>query len=92
MEQVASQRKAELTGLGRSLFEGAPDPLLLVDPDTDRILEANSRATTLLGRDSESLAEFCFAELIVAIRGVTIEQSDPSSVTAASRGSPANSA
>ena len=84
MDQVATQRRTELTGLGRSLFEGAPDPLLLVDPDTDLILEANSRATTLLGQDSESLAEFRFAELVTAIRGSTTEQSDLSSVTAAS--------
>ncbi len=63
MEQSVT-RQTELTGLGRALFENAPDALLLVDPDSDRIFEANPLATRLLGRDRESLTELCFADLI----------------------------
>ncbi len=69
MEQSVTRQTTELTGLGRALFENAPDPLLLVDPETDRILEANPLATRLLDRDRDSLTELCFADLIANCLG-----------------------
>ena len=83
MEHAAAQHRTELTGLGRSLFEGAPAPLLLVDPDTDRILEANLRAATLLGRDSESLFGLSFADLLAGSRGGTSDREERRQRTAA---------
>jgi PAS domain S-box-containing protein len=83
VEQAATRQRTELTGLGRALFEGAPDPLLLVDPDTDRILEANPRAARLLGRDSDSLTELRFAELIASGRDSSESQTTAASLAEA---------
>ena len=82
MNHAVTRQRTELTGLGRSLFESAPDPLLLVDPDTDRILEANPRAARLLGRDRAALIALRFAELIAG--GVANQQTEPGQATAAS--------
>ena len=84
MEHAATRQRTELTGLGRSLFEGAPDPLLLVAPDTDRILEANPRAAQLLARDIDSLTELRFAELIANRRGSSDAHTARRQTTAAS--------
>ena len=84
MEQAVTRQRTELTGLGRALFEGAPDPLLVVDANTDRILEANARAAQLLRRDSEALTELHFADLIVNGRGSSESQTTRRRMTAAS--------
>ncbi|WP_373510928.1 PAS domain S-box protein [Thiocapsa sp.] len=48
----------------RNIFDSANDAILVVDPDTDRIIEANAQAARMLGYDS--------AELTGAVRVSTI--------------------
>jgi len=47
----------------RTLFEGAPDAIFLADPDTGIIIEANSRASELIGRPREEIIGMHQAEL-----------------------------
>src|SRR5262245_9477777 len=42
-------RHDELEGLAQALFEESGDALLLFDPDTDQLLDANSTAQRLTG-------------------------------------------
>ena len=56
-EQVRCQRALSRSeSIYRAVFEEAPDPLLLADPNTGRITDANEAAAHLLGRSRESLA------------------------------------
>ena len=47
----------------RTLFEGAPDAIFLADPDIGIIIEANSRASELIGRPREEIIGMHQAEL-----------------------------
>ena len=56
-EEVRCQRALSRSeSIYRAVFEEAPDPLLLADPETGRITDANEAAADLLGRSRESLA------------------------------------
>ena len=53
-----------LSGLAHALFAAAPDALLLVDPPTERVLDANPMAQALSGRPRDQLVGRRVGELI----------------------------
>jgi PAS domain S-box-containing protein len=59
-------------GAFRTLFELHPDAQMLWDPLGDRIIEANQRACTLLGRDRKSLLALSVSALHRGERGALV--------------------
>jgi len=51
MEEALREREAQY----RALFENSPDAILLADPETGIILDANPAATRLLSRSHEDI-------------------------------------
>lgn len=82
MEHSVTRQNVRLDGLGRAIFENAPDPMLLVDPHTDCILDANLAALQVTGLEPDRLPGLRLAELIASCSSgahgrtaVSVEQS-----------------
>lgn len=63
LNRQAAEREATIVKLHESevrfhaLFEGAPDAIILADPVTGKILDANQSASLLLGREREAIKD-----------------------------------
>jgi PAS domain S-box-containing protein len=69
----------QFDALGTTLFNNAPAPLLLVDPDSDRILDANGAAVRLIGLEDITLRELKLAQLIERRTGCESQSAEGSS-------------
>ena len=64
MDHTVERQTTRLDSSAKALFDNLPDPLLLVDPDSDRVLDVNTAAVRLIGLEAETLSEFRLAQLI----------------------------
>lgn len=85
--EVAHRSRAEARY--RSLFEGSPDAVLVLEPDTEVILDANAAASALYGVDRERLVGTSVRAFSAALRSVsTRSRSGPTGRPSTSRSTP----